>query len=187
MPIHQNISKWIFKDIRGKLIFLPDGPICKKYCKISPPSHVQIIPPTFFKKCINWNKKNIQNAIDHFVDFMRDIPSIDDAVSYPMVETNVVIGCLPPCLVSKQMHMFLFKFIEDNTNNNNGIDNTNTYGSIHNSKEKAQNNKHDILINITFSRFGMFLLDFCHKDLIEKILYYCLFREENGVKRTNLI
>ena len=97
-----------------------------------------------------------------------------------MIETNVVIGCLPPCLVSKQMHMFLLKFIKDNINNNS-VDNNNAYASRKkNSEEKAQqNNKHNKIINITNRRFGMFLVDFCHKDLIENILLlFCRGGEE---------
>ena len=100
-------SKWTFQDIRGKMIFLPDDAIYANYNTSQ--YNIEILPPTFFNKCINYNAKNISTAMQNIFAHIDE----PETAGYKWIETNVVVGCLPPWLVARRMHKFLDTFVRN--------------------------------------------------------------------------
>eukprot|EP00944_MAST-04C_sp_MAST-4C-sp1_P006238 g6238.t1 len=98
-------SKWTFQDIRGKMIMVPDDAI---YANYTSQHDTEILSPTFFNKCINYNADSISTAMQNIsAHFGKSGES-----GYKWVETNVVVACFPPWWVARRMHKFLDAFVQ---------------------------------------------------------------------------
>ena len=104
-------SKWTFRDIRGKMIFLPDDGI---YANYTPQHDTEILPPTFFNKCINYDAESISTAMHSISAHVGK----SGTPGYNWIETNVVVGCFPPWWVACRMHKFLDAFVQNNVKSN---------------------------------------------------------------------
>ena len=101
----QNIN---IKDIRGKLIIIPDG-------KFSPSTNDQsfirfaILPFNIFKVCETWNKCNFSDGKSTIIRFIEKNCKANNEkkTMYNIIQFNIVINPLPPYFISKCMNDWL--------------------------------------------------------------------------------
>jgi hypothetical protein len=118
-----NIKEVIIKNLRGKLIIIPDGKFCP-YRNTSLNKGVATLPMNFFNVCETWNKNTVKNAketIIHFIDAEckmnnkntnnEEVQIVNTNNNYNIIQINVVVNLVPPYFVSKYMNNWLIKNI----------------------------------------------------------------------------